>query len=316
MPNLPEFGQVKVLVVGDIMLDRYWFGDAERISPEAPVPVVNVNAIETRAGGAANVAANLTALGAQCHLISILGKDDAGNELVEICRRANVACNLIYDDSTATTTKLRVISRNQQLLRADFENTPSTMSLDQCVDQMRENLEQADVVVFSDYGKGCLVRIETMIELAVDANKPIVVDPKGSDFSRYRYASYITPNLKEFESVMGVSADDDSLSRNAFYLVKELSLQNLLITQSGHGMTVFKDNRSKIHSPANAKEVYDVSGAGDTVVAVVAACVGAKISDEVMLEIANAAAGIVVGKLGTAVATRQELEQVLGGRTA
>ena len=313
MTSLPDFGSVKVLVAGDVMLDRYWFGDAERISPEAPVPVVKVNTIETRAGGAANVAANLTAVGAQCRLISILGNDEAGEELAGICQKANVKCDFVYDSSTATTSKLRVVSRNQQLLRADFENNPVDSSLDKFLDHFQNVIDQFDVVVLSDYGKGSLARIESMITMAVDAKKPVVVDPKGNDFSRYRNASYITPNQKEFEAVAGVAANDDEFAEKAFSLVNELLLKNLLVTRSGQGMTVFGRDGSKLHSPANAREVYDVSGAGDTVVAVVAACVGAGVVDKTMLQIANAAAGIVVRKFGTAVAARQELEQVLKG---
>lgn len=316
MSDLPDFGQVNVLVVGDVMLDRYWFGDAERISPEAPVPIVSVNSIETRAGGAANVAANLTALGVRCQLIAILGQDQAGRELAGICQDVNIVCYFVEDATASTTTKLRVISRNQQLLRADFENTPSTASLAQCISHMRDVVQQADVVVFSDYGKGCLAQIETMVDIAVDAKKPIIVDPKSGDFSHYRCASFITPNSKEFESVVGPSANKLELSENAYSLIDTLALENLIITQSGQGMTIFKRGRSMHHSPANAKEVYDVSGAGDTVVAVIAACVGVEVSDEAMLRIANTAAGIVVGKLGTASVDRQELEQALSERSA
>ncbi len=313
MPHLPDFGTVKVLVAGDIMLDRYWFGDTERISPEAPVPVVKVNEIETRAGGAANVAANLTALGAECQLVAILGRDEAGEELAGICRKANVECELVFDPTTATTSKLRVISRNQQLLRADFENTPTDDAIDDYVSSFQDALGGADVVVLSDYGKGSLTRIELMIGAALEAGKTVVVDPKGQDFSRYRNASFITPNQKEFEAVAGFVANDDEFEQKASSLVNDLSLENLLVTRSGQGMSIFKQDGTRLHCPAFAKEVYDVSGAGDTVVAVVAACAGAGVDDENMLNIANAAAGIVVGKLGTAVATRLELEQVLTG---
>ncbi len=308
---LPDFANIRVLVVGDVMLDRYWFGDVVRISPEAPVPVVSVAKREERAGGAANVARNVAALGARCTLLSVVGDDEAGEALGRILSEGDVDHHLLVDPQTSTTVKLRIVSRNQQLLRADFERKPTHEVLGQCLDQFQSLLGSSDVVVISDYGKGGLVHVAAMIDMARGHGVAVVVDPKGADFTRYRGATLITPNLRELEAVVGSCADETELERKARVLLAELSFEALLITRSEKGMNLFGRDGFVVHSPARAREVYDVSGAGDTVIAVMATALAARLPHEQALELANAAAGIVVGKLGTAVATRAELESQL-----
>lgn len=301
------FSDVRVLVIGDVMLDRYWFGDVERISPEAPVPVINVAYSEERPGGAANVAANIAALGAECTLLSVVGQDDAGNALSAVLDQPRITAVLHVDDQSQTTVKLRVISKNQQLLRADFETPPAHEVLRLCLGEFRQRLPGADVVLISDYGKGGLLHIKEMIEAAVAVDKPVIVDPKGSEYSRYANASIITPNLREFESVVGSSADEAELNDKATALINELALGSLLITKSEHGMTLYFGDGSNIDYGAAGRDVYDVSGAGDTVISACALSLAAGLSHEHMLQFANTAAGIVVGKLGTAVAAIDEV---------
>lgn len=314
--QVPDFSGVNVLVVGDVMIDRYWFGDVERISPEAPVPVVAVQRTEARPGGAANVAANVTALGAACRLISVIGDDEAGRTLHDAAEGMDVYVDWVVDPASTTTVKLRVVSQNQQLLRADFEVTPCAAALDECTRRFRAALDSCDVVVVSDYGKGSLKRVEEFIGLARHAGRPIVVDPKGVGFERYAGASMITPNVREFEAVAGRSVDEADLAQRARSVIDRYGLERLLLTRSGEGMTLFYPDGAAIHDAAKAREVYDVSGAGDTVVAVVAASMGAGLDDESTLALANAAAGLVVGKLGTAVANRAEIAGVLGEESA
>ena len=295
-----------MLVIGDVMLDRYWFGEVTRISPEAPVPVVRVNRVEERPGGAANVARNCAALGAQTQLISVIGKDEAGERLAQLVEAEGVRANLHRDASIPTTVKLRVIGRQQQLLRIDFETPPSREVLASKLADFESALAQCDAVILSDYGKGGLAHISKMIKLARSAGKLVLVDPKGDDYARYHGANIVTPNLAELREVVGTWSDADDLAKRVDKLRAELELDAVLLTRSEQGMTLF-DARGATHVAAQAREVYDVSGAGDTVIAALAVMLaaGAPIADAV--DVANRAAGIVVGKLGTAVATRAEL---------
>ena len=296
----------RVLVVGDVMLDRYWFGEVSRISPEAPVPVVRVTSSDERPGGAANVARNIVALTAQAALLSVTGDDEAGTKIANLMQAEGVAAELHRDPSISTTIKLRVIGRQQQLLRIDFETAPSHEVLSAALADYERLLGECDVVVLSDYGKGGLTHITRMIELANTANKPVLVDPKGEDYSRYRNATLITPNRGEFREVAGSWKNEEELTRKAEALRRELNLKGLLVTRSEEGMTLYREGE-RVHEQTQAREVFDVSGAGDTVIATLAvmlAC-GADITEAV--RVANRAAGIVVGKLGTAVVHKDEL---------
>lgn len=306
------FAGISILIVGDVMLDRYWFGDVDRISPEAPVPVIKVGQSEERPGGAANVAANVAALGARCTLLSVVGDDDAGRALSAALERPGITPVLHVDENAQTTVKLRVLSRNQQLLRADFEARPDYEVLRNCLGEYHGRLQESDVVLISDYGKGGLLHIKEMIEAARSMGKPVVVDPKGRDFSRYANASMVTPNLKELEEVVGPCRDEADLLEKATSLMNELSLQSLLVTRSEHGMTLFSGDGGSINCEAAVKDVYDVSGAGDTVISACALSIAAGFPGERMLRFANAAAGVVVGKLGTAVAGIEEVAAELG----
>lgn len=301
------FKHVRVLVVGDVMLDRYWFGSVERISPEAPVPVIAVGQSEERAGGAANVALNIAALGARCTLLSVTGNDDAGKALANILSESGIKPILLVDEHANTTVKLRILSKNQQLLRADFEKPPAHEVLRGCLRQYEENLSAADVVLISDYGKGGLYHIKEMISAAVAASKPIIVDPKGVDFTRYSNALMITPNLNEFEQVVGPLAGEEDLVNKATALIRRLEINSLLVTRGEHGMSLYFGDGTAIHCEAKERDVYDVSGAGDTVISACAVATAAGWSHDHMLRLANTAAGIVVGKLGAATASLEEI---------
>lgn len=302
----PDLSQARILVVGDVMLDRYLFGDASRISPEAPVPVVLVQREESRPGGAANVARNCAALGAKSQLLSVVGEDEPGARLAELVAAEGVRASLHRDSSVHTTVKLRVIARQQQLVRVDFETMPSREVLASKLAEFEQALAECDVVILSDYGKGGLAHIVRMIELARSAGKRVLVDPKGDDYSRYRGANVVTPNRAELREVVGTWKDEADLERRAQALRAKLGLEALLLTRSEQGMTLYRAD-GVLHVKAEAREVYDVSGAGDTVIAALAVmlAVGADMAEAVKL--ANRAAGIVVGKLGTAVATREEV---------
>jgi len=302
----PDTSMARILVVGDVMLDRYWFGEVSRISPEAPVPVVRVERTEERPGGAANVARNCVSLGAQARLLSVVGEDEAGVRLTELVEGAGVRASLHRDPSIPTTVKLRVIGRQQQLLRIDFETAPSSEVLASKLADFEAALPDCDVVVLSDYGKGGLAHIATMIQLARAAGKRVLVDPKGDDYSRYRGAHLVTPNRAELREVVGAWKDEIDLAVRAQALRAELELGALLVTRSEQGMTLFESG-GIMHVPAQAREVYDVSGAGDTVIAAIAVMLAAGESLPESVRIANRAAGVVVGKLGTAVATREEV---------
>ncbi len=307
--SLPDLSSARLLVVGDVMLDRYWFGDVSRISPEAPVPVVKVEKSEERPGGAANVARNAATLGAQVSLLSVVGDDEAGVTLGRLMEREKVRSSLHLDAAISTTVKLRVIGRQQQLLRIDFETAPSHEVLRAKLAEFEKLLPDCDVVILSDYGKGGLAHIAEMIRLARAAGKRVLVDPKGDDYSKYAGATVITPNRSELREVVGRWSSEEDLTVRANRLRDELGLEALLVTRSEEGMTLFRDGAT-FHEPARALEVYDVSGAGDTVIATLAAMMAAGAPWEAAVHVANLAGGIVVGKLGTAVVTREELAAV------
>ena len=310
MHQLPDFSAARILVVGDVMLDRYWFGDVSRISPEAPVPVVKVERSEERPGGAANVARNCASLGARVGLLSVVGNDEAGRILQRQMEEGGIAASLLPDAAIDTTVKLRVIGRQQQLLRIDFETTPSHEVLQAKLAEFEQRLAGVDVVILSDYGKGGLAHIGDMIRLARAAGKKVLVDPKGEDYSKYRGATVITPNRSELRQVVGRWSDEAQLAEKAQQLRSELELEALLVTRSEEGMSLYRDGEA-LHQPARAQEVFDVSGAGDTVIATLAAmmALGAPWSDAIHL--ANLAGGVVVGKLGTATVSREELSAAL-----
>ena len=301
----------RVLVVGDVMLDRYWFGDVERISPEAPVPVVRVVRQEDRLGGAANVAKNAAALGAQVGLLSVVGHDEPGERIAALLAETGIAPHLHRDESLPTTIKLRVIGRQQQLLRVDFEDAPSREVLADKFDQFVELLARYDVIVLSDYGKGGLTHIGRMIAGAREAGRRVLVDPKGDDYARYAGASVLTPNRAELREVVGRWTDEADLGTRAAALVASLDLEALLLTRAEEGMTLFEHAEHgalRRHDvPAQAREVFDVTGAGDTVIATLATLLAAGAPIRESVDYANRAGGIVVGKFGTSVVTADEL---------
>lgn len=306
MISASELAKARVLVVGDVMLDRYWFGDVSRISPEAPVPVVKVGRNEERLGGAANVARNIAALGANCTLLSVVGTDEAGQTLMSLLEAEQIDARLHQDGGVATTIKLRVIGRQQQLLRIDFETQPSHEVLSAKLEEFERLVKDCDVVVLSDYGKGGLLHIGRMIERARELGKRVLVDPKGDDYARYAGATLLTPNRAEFREVAGSWKSENDFNAKAEALRKELGLEAMLITRSEEGMSLFRENQID-HVAAQAREVYDVSGAGDTVIATLAVALAAGEDYVEAMRLANKAGGIVVGKLGTAVVTPEEL---------
>jgi D-glycero-beta-D-manno-heptose-7-phosphate kinase len=307
--NIPDTSKARILVVGDVMLDRYWFGDVSRISPEAPVPVVKVERIEERPGGAANVARNCAALGAKAALLSVVGADEAGQALARLLAGSEIDASLHEDAQLNTTVKLRVIGRQQQLLRIDFENAPAHEVLQAKLAEFGQRLADCDVVILSDYGKGGLAHIGEMIRLARAANKPVLVDPKGEDYARYAGVSVITPNRAELRQVVGRWRDEADLRQRADRLRADLDIGALLLTRSEEGMTLFSKSGA-VSEPALAREVYDVSGAGDTVIATLAVMMASGLAVDEAMKLANRAAGVVVGKLGTAVCTLDELKAI------
>ena len=302
----PDTRRASVLVVGDVMLDRYWFGDASRISPEAPVPVVLIRNEDARPGGAANVARNCAALGARTQILSVVGDDAEGTTLESLLEKNKVKVTFHRDRSIRTTQKLRVIGQRQQLLRIDFETPPSREVLAQKFADFKAAIESCKVVILSDYGKGGLAHIARMVAMAGAAGKKVLIDPKGDDWSRYRGAYLVTPNRAEFREVAGTWKTQADFERRARRLRKQLKLTALLVTLGGEGMTLFTEGRP-LHVPADEREVYDVSGAGDTVIATLGTMLAAGERLEQAVRIANRAGGIKVGKLGTAVVTRKEL---------
>ena len=306
VPSLAELAQRRVLVVGDVMLDRYWHGAVERISPEAPVPVVRVERVEERLGGAANVALNVKSLGTRVTLLSVVGEDQPAESLRGLLASHGIDAVLRTDRQFSTILKLRVIGRAQQLIRIDFENDPGHEVLAQMVDAFTEKLPDHDVVLFSDYGKGGLAHIPRMIELARAAGKPVFVDPKGRDYQRYAGATVITPNRAELAQVVGAWKDEADLADRVAALRETIGVDSVLLTRSEEGMTLFQAG-GIVHEQSKAREVFDVTGAGDTVIATLATLTAAGLPLQAAMQLANKAAGIVVGKFGTATASYQEL---------
>ena len=296
----------RVLVVGDVMLDRYWYGAVDRISPEAPVPVVRVTREEERGGGAANVALNVAALGAQATLLTVVGEDEASHKLEKLLAQTGVRTELRRDGALKTTVKLRIIGRQQQLIRLDFENTPDKEVLASQTARFEELLTTHDAVLFSDYGKGGLAHVCDMIAKARALGKPVLIDPKGSDYSRYQGATVITPNRAELQEVVGGWSTEAQLLYKAQSLRAQLGLTALLLTRSEEGMSLYEDGGAS-HVSAQAREVFDVTGAGDTVIATMAVLLGAGLTLRQALPWANRAGGVVVGKFGTATVTLKEL---------
>jgi rfaE bifunctional protein kinase chain/domain len=289
------------------MLDRYWVGDTNRISPEAPVPVVQVGKIDERLGGAANVARNVAALGAKTTILGVIGDDEPGRRVTDLLKSSGVNSQLEIDSKVPTTVKLRVIARQQQLIRLDFEEAPSEAALAHKLERYEKLLGDADVVILSDYGKGALGQVALMIEQARAQKKMILVDPKGDDYAKYRGATVLTPNRSELRQVVGKWANEDDLTKKAQDLRKSLNLEALLLTRSEEGMSLFTD-AGVSHVKAQAREVFDVSGAGDTVIGTLAVALAAGWPLERAMALANRAGGIVVGKLGTATVTSEELQ--------
>ncbi|QJD30352.1 bifunctional D-glycero-beta-D-manno-heptose-7-phosphate kinase/D-glycero-beta-D-manno-heptose 1-phosphate adenylyltransferase HldE [Methylococcus geothermalis] len=313
---LPDFSLARVVVVGDLMLDRYWFGGTSRISPEAPVPVVRVENVEERIGGAGNVALNLAALGGTVDLLGYAGEDEAADVLASLLTAAGIRSHIERVPTAATVTKLRIISRQQQLIRLDFEGGFGHLDPAVLVARFRALLAEAGVVVLSDYAKGTLASVHEFIAAARCVGIPVLVDPKGRDFECYRGASLLTPNLAEFEAVVGACRDDAAIERKGLELIAGLDLGALLVTRGEHGMSLLEPAGGALHLPAHAKEVYDVTGAGDTVISVLAAALAAGRPLPEAVALANLAAGIVVGKLGTAAVSPEELAIAIHGQRA
>lgn len=313
MNPVPDFSGTRVLVAGDVMLDRYWSGSTDRVSPEAPVPVVRIAGAQDRAGGAGNVALNLAALGVTTSLAGICGADGEGRALGAALEAAGIDARLRMIEGLATITKLRVLSRHQQLIRLDFEAPDAHYDCRELEGAYRDALRGADVVVLSDYAKGSLSDAPALIKAARQAGKPVLVDPKGRDFRRYAGASLLTPNRGEFEAVVGPCRDETEFRERAEALRRELKLDALLVTRSEQGMTLFAGDHEVVHLPTHAREVFDVTGAGDTVIATLAAALAAGQSFADAAALANVAAGVVVGKLGAATVTPAELHFALHG---
>lgn len=316
MHHLSSLTSGHILILGDLMLDRYWHGDTARISPEAPVPVVRVQQEEERAGGAGNVALNVAALGAQVTVIGAIGRDEAGRRLRALLEQAGCTTRLIELPSSPTIIKLRVISRHQQLLRLDFEEDVASLTADSLHTALEDALPKAHVVVLSDYAKGLLRDPRPLIARARAAGKPVVVDPKRADFSAYRGASVLTPNMQELQAAAGACPDESTLITKGMNLLEQCGIDNLLITRSERGMTLLRHGAPPLHLPAQAREVFDVTGAGDTVVATLAVALAAGLDLPEAARLANVAAGVVVGKFGTATVSLDELQHALEGPAA
>jgi len=314
--QLPNYSTGRVLVIGDLMLDRYWHGSTSRISPEAPVPVVHVKDDEQRAGGAGNVALNIAALGGKVSVMGFVGQDEPAETLKLLLQDAGVLCLFDALNDYPTITKLRVMSRHQQLIRLDFEDGFHAVNNEKLLHQYHAEMMQADAIILSDYGKGTLNPIEPFISLAKKLKKPVLIDPKGSDFSKYKQATLITPNLTEFEAVVGQCKDQQQLVEKGMNLLDEMGFTALLVTQGEQGMTLLTKDESPLHLPTHAREVFDVTGAGDTVISVLAASLAAKKSLAESTILANMGAGIVVGKIGTATVNTEELSYALQGQRA
>lgn len=312
--SLPDFNHANVLVVGDIMLDRYWYGGTNRISPEAPVPVVKIDALEERPGGAANVAMNITSLGGNVRLVGLTGMDEPAKILNEKLNDHLVKCDFVSVSTHPTITKLRVLSRNQQLIRIDFEEGFNNIDPSPMLERIQAALATHQVLVLSDYAKGALSAVQSMIQLANQAKVSVLVDPKGTDFERYRGATLLTPNMSEFEAVVGHCDSEEDIVKKGHQLIKQYNLKALLVTRSEKGMTLLQLDRPTYHLPTQAKEVFDVTGAGDTVIATLATALASGQSLEDSCFLANAAAGVVVGKLGTSTVSQVELSNAIRAR--
>ncbi|HSW70148.1 MAG TPA: bifunctional D-glycero-beta-D-manno-heptose-7-phosphate kinase/D-glycero-beta-D-manno-heptose 1-phosphate adenylyltransferase HldE [Gammaproteobacteria bacterium] len=313
--QFPEFNKASVLVIGDLMLDRYWFGDAARISPEAPVPIINIRQIDERPGGAGNVALNTAALGVQTSLIGVIGKDDTGRILTEQLAAASISHDIHCLAGIPTITKHRVISRHQQLIRMDFEETFPAFDPSKIIDYYAKGLLETQLVILSDYGKGTLICAPQLIQLAKKAGITVLVDPKGADFSIYHGADIITPNFKEFEAIVGPCHNEQEIIKKGQELLKKYDIQALLLTRGEHGMTLIQQDAEELHFPAHAREVFDVTGAGDTVIAVLGASLAAGSTLPQAMMLANLAAGLVVAKLGAATVSLPELQAALKDTT-
>jgi D-beta-D-heptose 7-phosphate kinase/D-beta-D-heptose 1-phosphate adenosyltransferase len=312
LATTPDFSPSRILVVGDVMLDRYWSGKAGRISPEAPVPVVQVKAIEDRVGGAANVALNIAKLGGKVTLLGVVGDDEEGRIIRQLLETGGVNCELIVEKPLRSICKLRIIARNQQLIRIDFEETPLEFDCEKLASRFSAYLAQHNAVVFSDYGKGTLQQVQHLITLAKQQELKVLIDPKGLDYQGYARADLITPNLSEFQAVMGVCNDEQQLLEKGRDLIAQLQVPNLLVTRGEAGMTLIQENRAHSIS-AQAKDVFDVTGAGDTVIAVIAACISIGMGWHDAVYLGNLAGGIVVGKLGTSTVSTEELTRAMHG---
>ncbi len=305
--TVPRFDNAQLLVVGDVMLDRYWHGVTGRVSPEAPVPVVKVDHTEDRPGGAANVALNVAALGAGVSLLGTIGNDEAAQALLARLQAASIHCDFHQSQQHPTITKLRVISRHQQLLRMDFEEAFAAEDVQPLQEKTRQYLPQVAALVLSDYNKGVLSDPQPLIQMAIELGVPVLVDPKGNEFTRYRGATLLTPNIAEFEAVMGHCKSEQQLLKKGLQLIQQLNLEALLVTRGELGMTLIRPDGPELHLPARAREVFDVTGAGDTVIAVLATALAAGVALPEAVAQANIAAGLAVAKLGTAAISAPEL---------
>ncbi|MGD8172959.1 bifunctional D-glycero-beta-D-manno-heptose-7-phosphate kinase/D-glycero-beta-D-manno-heptose 1-phosphate adenylyltransferase HldE [Vibrio sp. TRT 21S02] len=312
-PILPDYSDSGVLIIGDVMLDRYWYGPTGRISPEAPVPVVKVENNEERPGGAANVAMNIASLGGHAHIVGLTGIDEPAKVLNETLSALKIKCDFVSLPNYPTITKLRVLSRGQQLIRLDFEDKFENTDAELILNRMTQALPTVRSVVLSDYAKGALEHVQQYIQKARAANVPVFIDPKGADFERYRGATLLTPNMAEFELVVGKVKNEQELVEKGLALIEEFDFEALLVTRSEHGMTLLRRGEEPFHLPTLAKEVYDVTGAGDTVISVLAASVAAGKPLDEACALANAAAGVVVGKLGTSTVSTIELAEAVHG---
>ncbi|MFA0486508.1 bifunctional D-glycero-beta-D-manno-heptose-7-phosphate kinase/D-glycero-beta-D-manno-heptose 1-phosphate adenylyltransferase HldE [Vibrio sp. 10N.222.55.B11] len=312
-PILPDYSQSGVLIVGDVMLDRYWYGPTGRISPEAPVPVVKVENNEERPGGAANVAMNIASLGGHAHVVGLTGKDEPAEVLKSTLGALKVKCDFVELEDYPTITKLRVMSRGQQLIRLDFEDKFENTDPELILSRMEQALPNVRSVILSDYAKGALEHVQSFIQKARAAKVPVFIDPKGADLERYRGATLLTPNMAEFELVAGKVKSEEDLIEKGIALIEKYDFEALLVTRSENGMTLLRKGQAPFHLPTQAKEVYDVTGAGDTVISVLAASVAAGKPLDEACALANAAAGVVVGKLGTSTLSTIELAEAIHG---
>ena len=309
--HIPNFEATRVLVYGDLMLDRYWYGQTTRISPEAPVPIVHVGSQEVRPGGAANVALNVASLGGRVMLLGLVGEDPEARQLRAALHEQRVECELLAVPGHPTVTKLRVIGQQQQLIRMDFEQPFQQVEDRSLLETYQRELQRAHVVVLSDYAKGALHHSEQLIKIARQQGIPVLVDPKSRDLNRYRGATLITPNKIEFENIVGPCGNEEDLVAKARELIRVYDLGGLLVTRGREGMTLIVAGQPAQNFSAKAREVYDVTGAGDTVIGVIAAMLGAGCDLFDAVRIANIAAGLVVMKLGAATVSVPELRRAV-----